>query len=576
MSTNVRPRPAAVRTAHRATRFERGARLTWVLALGVLMGYPMVELFRRSVVDEDGAFTLEYYGSLLRDPELGGATLNSRWIGAGTVVGSLLIAMPLAYLVSRTDLPATRFFATSAVLTFAAPSFIAALGWILLLGQNGLINTTLMAVFGLEEPPFDIFTPWGIIFVLSTFLHPLVFLPVSAALNNVDPALEQAAASFGASRARVLRKVTLPLVLPATVGGSILVFVTSFVIFGPVAILGAPVGFQTIPMVLLRLISAPPRIETAAVMSVPVLLVIALALLLRRRLVGSRRFTVLGGKPGARPVVPLGRARLPAALFATAVFVVTLVLPFGILALTSFRRAIGLPLGPDNLVLFDNYQRVLDNPQIVEAFANSFLLSVGAVLIGLALALLASWLVQRTRGRSNAVIAPVMLSPLAFPGAVFGIGMIIAFARPPLALGGTLGILLLAYTVQALPLAFTYINAAMSQIGPELEEASRSLGAGWTTTWRRITLPLLRPSVVAVSLITFVLLFRELEMSVFLYTGANPTTATVLYELAGESLFQLAGALSVVILAVNITVVLIAVRLLGADGAATPTAQENR
>lgn len=568
-STDSRP-SAFGRTAgsrrrpHRASRFERGARGVWVLVLGVALGYPLLELFRRSLFGADGSFTLEHYGRLVSNPNLIDATLNSLWIGIGTVVGSLLIAMPLAYLVARTDMPGRGFFRTCTVLTFAAPSFIAALGWILLLGRNGLLNTALMSVFRLEEPPFNIFTPWGIIFVLSMFLYPLIFLPVAAALNNIDPALEQAAASLGASRQRLLRTVTLPLVLPATLGGCVLVFVTGFVIFGPVAILGAPVGFRTIPMVLLELISFPPQIETAAVMSVPVLIIIGLALLLQRRLVGTRRFAVIGGKPGGRQVVPLGRAKPLALLFASSVFVLSLVLPFGILFITSFRRALGRPLGRDNLVLLDNYQRVFQAPEIAAAFRNSFVLAAGAVLLALLLALLASWLVQRTTARSNALIAPVMTSSLAFPGAVLGIGLIIAFARPPFGLGGSLTILLIGYTVSALPLAFLYVNAAMSQLGTDIEEASRSLGAGWMGTYRRITLPLLRPALAAVGLLTFVLMFRELEMSIFLYTGANPTTATVLYELAGESLFQLVGALSTVILAVNVAVVLIAVRLLGA------------
>lgn len=568
-STDSRP-PAAGRVAgsrrrwNRASRFERGARAVWVLVLAVALGYPLFELFRRSFFEADGSFTLEHYGRLVSNPNLIDATVNSLWIGIGTVVGSLLIAMPLAYLVARTDMPGRGFFRTCTVLTFAAPSFIAALGWILLLGRNGLINTALVAVLGLEEPPFNIFSPWGIIFVLSMFLYPLIFLPVAAALNNIDPALEQAAASLGASRQRLLRTVTLPLVLPATLGGCVLVFVTGFVIFGPVAILGAPVGFRTIPMVLLELISFPPQIEAAAVVSVPVLIIIGLALLLQRRLVGTRRFAVIGGKPGARQAVPLGKAKPLALLFASTVFVLSLVLPFGILFITSFRSALGRPLGRDNLVLLDNYQRVFQAPEIAAAFRNSFVLAAGAVLLALLLALLASWLVQRTTARSNALIAPVMTSSLAFPGAVLGIGLIIAFARPPFGLGGSLTILLIGYTVSALPLAFLYVNAAMSQLGTDIEEASRSLGAGWVSTYRRITLPLLRPALAAVGLLTFVLMFRELEISIFLYTGANPTTATVLYELAGESLFQLVGALATVILAVNVAVVLIAVRLLGA------------
>lgn len=543
------------------SRFRRGAYIVWGAGCAVLLGYPLALLFAQSVRSEDGAFTLANYGQLLADASLIEATLNSLWVGSGTVAGCLLIGVPMAYLVARTDVPLKRLIRTSTVLTFAAPSFIAAMGWILLLGPRaGLINDVLVGVFGLSKAPFNIFSPWGIIFVLTMFLYPLVFLPVAAAFDNLDPDLEQAAASLGARRRVVLRRVTLPLLLPAVFSGGMLVFVTAFVIFGPVAILGAPVGFDTVPTAMLKLMSFPPRIETAAVLSVPILLVIALILLVQRRVLGNRRFSVVGGKPGRRGVVRLGGWRAPATAFCFGVLVVSLVLPFGMLVLISFKRAMGLPLAWDNLVLAENYLRVLDQDQVIEAFRNSFLLAFLAVTFGIAFSLLAAWLVQRNRSRVNPAIAPVMTSPLAFPGAVIGIALIIAYAGRPLSLGGTLAILFVGYAVIVLPLSFAYVNAALAQIGPEVEEASRSLGAPWPTTWRRITLPLMRHSVLAVALLQFVLIFRELDTSIFLYTGANPTTSTVLYNLASEALFQLMGAMSVLVLAVNIAVVLFAAR----------------
>ena len=554
------PGAAARRTG---SAFDRAVRLAWVLAVLALVGYPIARVAGQSFVGDDGAFTLDNYGLLGSEPRLVQAVLNSLWIAAGTVVGSLVIGLPVAWLTVRTDLPLRRFFRGSAVLTFAAPSFIAALGWVLLLGpRNGLLNTALMSAFGLEEAPFDIFTPWGIVFVLSLFLYPLVFLPVSAALEGIDPALEQAAASLGASRWRVLRTVTFPVVTPALVAGSILVFVTAAVIFGPVAILGAPTGFQTIPTVLLSLMQFPPRIEAAAVISVPILVVIAVLLLLQRWLIGGRRFTVIGGKPGRQDLTHLGRGRWPAVAFCSMVVVLSLLLPFGVLLLTSFRKALGRPLGPGNFTLTGNYERVFGQPLIAAAMGNSFFLAVGGTVVALGIALAASWLVHRTRSRANVLVAPVMAAPLAFPGAVLGIGLVIAYAGRTFGLGGTLTILLIAYAGSALPLTFAYVHAGMGQIGTEVEEASRSLGASWARTWRRVTIPLLRPSLLAAGLLNFVLLFRELEMSVFLYTGANPTVATVLYNLSSESLYQQVGALAVVILLINIVVTVVAVRLL--------------
>lgn len=535
-----------------------------MVAVVALIAYPIAQVFGQSFVGDNGDLTLSNYGVLATEPQLLEATLNSLWIATGTTVASLLIALPLAWLVARSDMPFRGFFRATALLTFAAPSFIAALGWILLLGPNGgALNEMLMSLLGLETAPFNIFTPWGIIFVLALFSYPLVFMPVSAALEGVDPAMEHAAAGLGASRLRVIRTVTLPLVLPSVVAGALLVFVISVVIFGPVALLGAPTGFQTIPTVLLSLMNFPPRIEVAAVVAVPVLVLVAVLLIVQRKLVGARRFTVIGGKPGRQSLVPLGAFRPVALALCMFIFVLSIVLPFGILLATSMRRAIGLPFGADNFVLTENYVNVFTQPRVAEAMGNSFLLALGGTLGALVVALLASWLVHRTRARSNVLIGPVMAAPLAFPGAILGIGIIIAYSGPPFALGGTLLILLIGYIGNILPLTFAYVHAGMGQLGGEVEEASRGLGASWARTMTRVTVPLLRPSLLAAGLLNFVLLFRELELSVFLYTGANPTVATMLYGFANESRYQLAGALSVVVLVINIGVTLLAIRLLG-------------
>ncbi|TQM01909.1 ABC transporter permease [Pseudonocardia kunmingensis] len=564
MAVTAAPRRSGTARSDRRPSAERLLRVAWVLAVLALIGYPIALVFGQSFLGEDGGVTLGNYAVLGTEPLLLEATLNSLWIAVGTSVAGLLLGMPIAWLVVRTDMPLRGFFRASALLTFAAPSFIAALGWILLLGPNsGVLNQFLMAVFGLQEAPFDIFTPWGIIFVLALFLYPLVFLPVAASLEGIDPAMEHAASGLGASRLRVLCTVTFPLVLPSMIAGTILVFVTSFVIFGPVALLGAPAQFQTIPTVLLTLMNFPPRIEVAAVVAVPVLALVAALLLVQRKLVGTRRFTVIGGKPGRQDVVRLGAYTPLALALCSLVLVLSIILPFGILLATSMRRAIGLPLGPDNFVLTQNYAEVFAQPRVSAAMGNSFALAVGGTAVALVVALVASWLVHRSRARSNALVGPVMAAPLAFPGAILGIGIIIAYAGVPFGLGGTLLILLIGYVGNALPLTYAYVHAGLGQIGSDVEEASRSLGAPWLRTTTRITVPLLRPSLLAAGLLNFVLLFRELELSVFLYTGANPTIATVLYGFANESRYQLAGALSVVVLTINIGVTMLAVRLLG-------------
>jgi len=340
----------------------------WAVAAFFLVAVPVGGLLWRSLADgQTGGIGLGNYAAVLTTPGILEAIWNSTWIGLATTAAALVIAVPLAFLVSRTDMPGHGLFRSFAVLTFAAPSFIAAMGWILLLGpRNGLLNQYVITPLGL--PAFDVFGPRGIVMVLSFFLYPLIFLPVADAMDNMDSRLEEAAESLGATRSHTLRAITLPLILPPVFSGSLLVFISAFVIFGPVALLGGPVGFQTIPTAMLQLMTFPPRIEYAAVLGLPVLVALGGLLVLQRRIYRGRRYTTVGGKPGQRRTVRLGAWRWAAWLFGVAVLLVSVVLPFGVLLLTSFRKAIGLPLSPGNLVLFDNYRALLHQPEILESF----------------------------------------------------------------------------------------------------------------------------------------------------------------------------------------------------------------
>lgn len=559
------PRDDAKSYSPRRTRLSI-PRLVWFALAAVLVGVPVIVLIAQSITLPDGSIGLANYAEVFGNEDLLQAIGNSLWIGTGTTVGALLIALPMAYLIARTDMPGRRFVQSVAMLTFAAPSFLAALGWILLAGpNNGLLNQALQGVFGDGAWRLNVFGPWGIIFILSLFSYPLVLLPVAAALENLDSSTEHAAANLGASPWTVLRRITFPLVMPAIFAGARLVFISSFVVFGAVALLGTPVGFDTLATAMLRLMRFPPSIELAAVVALPTLLMVALLIWLQRRIERSRGYAVLSGKSGQRSRAQLGRWRLVALGGCLAVLVFSLVLPFGVLVLTSFRKAIGVPLSWDNFVLFDNYAALIERPELLMSLVHSLILAAVAVIGAVLVSLLAAWLIERTRARSNRLIEPVMLTPLALPGAVLGIAMVVAFARPPWQLGGTLVIIGLAYLIHALPLTFSYIHAGMRQISPSLEEAGSSLGAGMSTVMRKVSMPLLKSSLVSVVTLQFVLLFRELEISIFLYTGSNDVASVVLYNLASESQFQVMGAFSTVVLVINVGLVLVARRFLLAE-----------
>lgn len=535
----------------------------WLLAVVFFVVIPLFGLVWTSLeLPQEQGKGLGNYAEVLTRDDIFEAIFNSFWVAGVTTIGCVAVAVPLAYFVSRTDMPCRRFFRATGVLTFAAPGFIAAMGWILLLGpSNGLLNKYIITAIGL--PPFNIFSPQGVILTLVFFTYPLVFLPVTEALDNMDHRLEEAAQSLGAGRIEVLRKVTLPVVTPSIFSGCLLIFTGSFVIFGPVALLGGPSGFETISTAMYRLMMTfPPRIEYAAVLGLPVMVLLAALIIAQRQLYGRRRFTTVGGKPTQRHVEKLGPWRIPALLFASLVFVISIVLPFGVLLLTSFRKAIALPLSWENFVLFDNYRLLFEKPGILQSFWNSLWIAVVATMGAIALAILAAWLLERSRSRLRPLIQPVMLAPLAFPGAILGVAMVLSFSGSPFWMGGTFLIMVIGFMIRVIPQSFTYVHSGFKQIGSETEEAAVSLGASWLETMRRVTIPLLRGPILSVGIINFVLLFRELDIAIFLYTGANPVAPVILYNLASESQFQLMGALAVVMLAINLGVIIIARKFL--------------
>lgn len=556
------PRPADPRRRE-ATRLARlRADPAWLAVLGGVLGaagllvlYPLGILLVESVRGAGGP-TLAHYGEVVRDPDLRQVVANTFWVAAVTTAACLLLGVPLAWALARTDLPGREAVRTLSALTLASPSFLGALAWVLLLGPRaGKVNRLLMDLFALEAPPFDIFSPWGVVFVLTLFCYPLVLLPVAAALETLDRSLEDASRVLGAGRLRTAWAVTLPLAGPAILSGAILVFVEAMVLFGPVAVLGVPVQFHTLPTKLLTLMRLPPRLELAAVLTVPLVLTLGVLLVLQRAWLGRRRFTVTTGR-GQRPDrVSLGPWRWPLAALAFGVVGVAVGLPYGTLLLVSLQQSLGRPFGPDNFAGLAHYRYLFAQSAVPRALLHSFGLAVAGVLGALVLGLAAAWLVERVRGWHRTVLPGLLLAPFALPGAALGVALVLAFGGPPFALAGTLTILGLAYVVRSLPVTFAYARSALVQLSPELEEASRTLGASWGRTLRSVTLPLLREGVLAAAVVQFVLLFRELGTSVFLYTGGNEVTAVVIYDFAQEAQFTLVAALSVIVAAVNLGVV---------------------
>ena len=536
-----------------------------LLATAGLVVYPVGTLLAQSLQGPTG-WTAAVYREFLHDPDLVRVLWNTVWVAGLTTCGSVAIGVGMAWAVARTDAPLRETLRTLSALTLASPSFLGALAWVLLLGPRaGTLNRLLVDWLGLEAAPFDIFSPWGIVFVLTLFSYPLVFFPVAAALEQLDASLEDASRVLGGGSLRTTWEVTLPLVAPAILSGGILVFVEAMVIFGPVAVLGAPVQFHTLPTKMLTLTRLPPRLDLAAAMTVPLVLTLAVLLLVQRAWLGRRRFTVTGGKAERPRRVRLGAGRYGIAALGLGVIALAVFLPYGTLLAVSLQRSLGRPLSPTNFAGLDNYRYLFDQSVVARALWHSFWLSSAAVLAALALGTVGAWLVERARSRAWGLLPLCLLAPLAFPGAALGVALVLAFGGPPWRLAGSLTILFLAYVIRSLPVTFAYARSALTQLHPELEEASRTLGGTWLRAFRDVTVPLIRSGLFAAGVIQFVLCFRELGSSVFLYTGGNEVTAVVIYDFAQEAQFTLVAAFSVIVAAVNLGVVSVARRWLAFD-----------
>lgn len=549
-------------------REEKGkyiALLVFVALIFFLVVYPFSKLIVRSFYTQAGLGpTLANYWELLVKPELYSSLVNSFKLGFGITFLTLIFGVPMAWGVARTNMPLKGLVRTATVLTFASPSFLAALAWMLLLGpRGGKLNLFIQQLFHLDAPPFNIFSAWGIIFVFSLFSYPLVYFVVSSALDNMDASLEESAQILGASKLRTLFSVTLPLVMPAILAGAVLVFVEALVIFDVPAVLGTPVGFYTLSTRMYAMFDYPPRFEMAAALAVPMIVVMVAMLLFQRLYLGRRQYSVLTGKTGKPQLVDLGHWRWVLAGYCVLVIFASVGVPFLTLIYTSLVKAFGLPLGGGNFAGLGNYLSLAERATVSRAVLHSALLAVLGTICTLALAVGGAWVVERTRIWGREILSLLMMSAFAFPGVALGVGLVLAYAGKPFYLYGTLWIFLLAYTVRGLPMGFMFSRSALKQISPDLEDAARTLGASWGRTLRDVTVPLLRNSLFGVGVILFVFMFRELGTSVFLNTAGNEVVSVVIYELYEEIRFPTMSALSVFVLLVNISVVMLARRLIG-------------
>jgi iron(III) transport system permease protein len=296
----------------------------------VLVILPLFWLLYYSFLDDTGAATLDNFASLVTDPTMRRAFLLAVVMAAAVGLVSCAVATPMAWLVARTDLPGRNIVRALVTASFVTPPFLGAIAWELLAAPNsGLINQLYRWLFGLDADSylFNIYTFEGLIFAISCYTFPYVFTLVANALDRVPSDLEDASAILGGRSATTLRRVTLPMVVPAMLAGSLIAILQALTMFGSPAILALPAGFHVITTKLWSLFQYPPQLGLAAAASLPLLLVTVLLLRVQKWILGRKGYTVLGGKSGAPRIVQLGGWTWLGIAFVVLILSLTVVLP---------------------------------------------------------------------------------------------------------------------------------------------------------------------------------------------------------------------------------------------------------
>jgi iron(III) transport system permease protein len=516
------PAPTLGRSEGRARGLLLGGRrpAPLLLAAGVVVGIAgaLPAAYLLLTVSDDWATASE----AIFDPSTLALLVRTVGLAVAVTVSAGAIALPLAWLTTRTDLPGRRIWATLTTLPLVVPSYIGAYVLVSMFGPAGLLADAL-APLGVESVP-SIYGFFGAWLALTLFTYPLILLPVRSALLRLDPQLEDAARALGRSPGAVFRTIVLPQLVPALGAGALLVALYVLSDFGAVSIM----RFDSFTReIYIAYGSSFDRTTAAALGAVLVVLMVGLFLLYghaRRR--SSAVYHRLG--PGAarppRPI-PLGRWRRPAIAFCALVTTIALIVPVGVLIYWSTKGLGELNAGA-----------------LAANTANTLLAGGGAAALAAVAAVVVAVLATRHPGPLTRLIERSSYASYALPGIVVALALVFFGTRVALPLYQTIWMLLFALAIHYLPLAIGPIGASLLQISPRVEEAARGLGRGPWTVLRTITTPLARGGLLAGTSLVFLHAAKELPATLLLAPIGFETLATDVWRQTTTGFFE-AGAL---------------------------------
>ena len=518
-----------------------------LLTFGLLfyfVAYPLYAVFRESMMSEAGKFIgLANYATFVGSEYFRMVFYNTLFISVIATAGAVFVGLVFAYGMTRTDLPWKSLFLVTAILPMITPPFINAFALILLLGRNGVINVFLDQWLGFK---LVIYGYHGVIIseILTTF--PLAYLILSAALSNLDSTLEDSAQDLGANQLTVLRTVTLPLITPAIMAATLMVFMTNLSAFGAPALLGGGISVLAVESVIQTLGVLDWGMGTT--LSVILLIPSFLLFYFQNWYKSKRSYITVTGAP-AHTEVRKTPWEIKGPIFGFCLLLSGIVLvTYLVIFLGSFSKVWGV----DGSFTLNHYRLVFTNT--MRSITNSLLLSSIGALFATLLGLLIAYLIVRQSFFGKPVMDFLGTLPYAVPGTMMGLGFVMAFNKAPLILTGTAFIIVLDYCIRRMPFGLRSGVSTLKQIDVAMEEASADLGAPWFTTFRKIVLPLMKPAFIAGITFAFIRAITELTSTIFLVTPKWRVMAVDIYNMVESGALGGAAAMSTLLMVIVVIV----------------------
>ena len=499
-------------------------------------------------------FTLQNYSNALIDPGTISMVGNSFVFATGSTLVALVLGGVVAFLVERTNIAFKKIAYTLMLIPLITPGVLKASAWVLLLNPNNGVLNQLWFSLGFKSYLFTDKSVLSMVWVQGISMIPVTFLLLGAAFKMMDPALEEASYAAGAGKIRTLRRITIRLMVPAIAAAGLLNFTRALESFDIPLIMGLGAGYQMFSTAIyyaLRILS-PPAYGLALAYSVVLVTFATFGLLIYQRILNrGYRYRTITGKAFRPTLIDLAHWKYALGIMVLSFSFISFLLPVLVLLWASLLPYYQLPSAEAlSLLTLENYIALPKKRIFMSALANSVKLGVVVSVGGMILAVLISWTVLKLRPRGSQILDFLSFVSYGIPGVVAGFGFMIIFLSFPNPLYGTIWLVGLAYCINLLPVATRFSHTGIIQMHQELEEAASTCGAGFVTTLRTITMPIIFPYLAAGGLFLFLLTMRLLSLVAVLYTADSIVFPVLIVQLHDTGFIPQLSALGIMMIVV--------------------------